>query len=204
MRKAFEDLMASADTNVCRPIRIASDDSASESRIGGFPPLGVRSLYADAQYFCTLPLSEEYVMSIFGRFASDEWFEAFGSLQVGSALLDVVLHQPTIRGRECEQMSDLEARRLQIGSVRPDLDDDGYFYPFHKIGGRASRLTDDALSGLLDRVESEGFMQFCQFEFPTPQDAAIGGSWPFGDALFHLWFRSFGGRVEWAWLAGHR
>ena len=183
------------------PLTIGEAASSSGPRIGGHSPVLVAPASSDFCYFGTLPFAIEPMLdvSIFGDFENDAWFDLPVLLQV-DGLVEFVLHDPAERGSEGRRC--LPEHPLVLGVAQPDAGEDGV-YANHKLGGTPYLLQDDELAEPFAELTQQGFRHFCQFEFPGHRDALVDGDWPFGDAIFHAFFRWIDA-PEWRWIAGHR
>ncbi|MEM7246846.1 MAG: hypothetical protein AAF533_15950 [Acidobacteriota bacterium] len=185
------------------PVTIMDGDSESGPRLGGRAPAGVRPSDAGLRYLLSLgfPWLPDHEVSVFVVADEGRLLHASGGLAT-KELLEVVLH-PVRRRSEAPTSWDsgLSEHPLSIAAACSDLREiEGRWVPrsADKMGGRPYFIQgeperEEPVMELLQR----GYVQLLQVDVPAGGPASVLGSWPFGDALFHLFTRWENGAFEW-------
>lgn len=192
----------------CLPLRIVDGPGLPGAFLGGRPPRGVapKPESGPLRFFGSVPLTVEPELCA-SLFVADleQLLQARGRLNA-LGLLEVVIH-PAAEEREVDPsplsspLSEHGLRLLEPASDRI-LGDEGeeVFRPGHKIGGRPHLIRVSAQ--LVDSIEAcraGGFSLAAQFDFPSGDDAAVTGDWPFADGMFALFGRPPFDRENWRW-----
>ena len=202
-------LLSPSDTSRCVPLHVGSGPSPTGPRLGGMPPVGIAppKLLPGTRYFATIPLASTPPLeaSIFLSFDFDQ-MAATASTIGASDLVSVVVHPPAERVAISDLASELSAHPLVLEPEQSDtiIDDEGnpMINSRHKLGGRPYTFRDrfEHIRGS-GELATGGFMQVLQIDFPaSTRDAAVEGTWPFADGMFHLFAREPFQHGDWRWL----
>lgn len=188
-------------------IRLAAPTREALARFGGRAPKGIIPKRRDplTSFLLTLPVDDRKSASFFLSVTSYDpdsalyVFSKAGVVQADdSPLLEVVIHESTLElsgesfGKEFprlifENADNGEDPPVDIHGAFPDPDD---CFDHHKLGGfpyfyQANDIVTEN-SFLLLR---DGFSHVFQLAFPGPDDAEVNCDWPFGELVFHVYFR---------------
>ena len=190
----------------CKPIKIAPYDSRSGARIGGNPPHGVmpQRYSTDTRYFLTLPLEHGFELSIFLTFDADYsmWRNTGVLHDEEDSVVECIVHGPAERSDLSRGASELSSHALVVGEETPEPQDAESARFGHKFGGFPLYHWTRRVDSRIENLGSAGFIHLLQFNFPSSEDAAIEGSWPFGEAIFHLFAREVANVCEFKYIWG--
>lgn len=187
-----------------RRITIGSGDGQTGPRLGGRPPDGLThpSMTGDCRYFLTVPVCDapSLELSVFINRRFDVLIRTSGDLCRDERVL-LLCHPVSQRAVSSPFASELSEHPLVLG---PEADDwfveegEEVVYSDHKLGGRPYTIHDppEYIEGTRD-ASVLGMHHFLQFAFPGPTEQ-VEGSWPWGDGLFHVFWRGQLHAAEWA------
>ena len=194
-----------SDPSRTRLIQIGSGPSTSGPRLGGRPPAGVHhpAMQLDCRYFVTVPVCSDPALelSIFVNRDFATLIRSRGQLYRDDRVL-LLTHGPSVRAADSPCTSALSEHPLMLGPEVDDcaLGDDGELVvdSRHKIGGRPYTIHDppEFIPGTKEAAQLD-MRQYLQFDFPGYGEN-VSGSWPWGDGLFHVFFRGPIWGAEWA------
>jgi hypothetical protein len=184
------------DPDSMRPLRVGDGPSSAGPRFGGNAPVGVAPSQEGLVYLATLPWSEtgELEASIFVR-ADDAFIFKGNKGKLHTSFAEIVVHAPAVRDESAHYASGLSAHPLVVGAVRAERIDPEQYVPGgevgHKVGGRATHVRPrPQLQAEIDRLLSQGYVQFAQLDFPSHEgDGDVSGSWLFGDGGAHFYVK---------------
>ncbi len=179
-----------------RHISIGSGASERGPRIGGRAPEGVAPRSKSLRYFFTVPVCAGQEASVF---IDDDPDFIYGSGTHGTLLgqdtsgIDVIVHQESSRAQGTQYDSHLSEHPLIVGEPVSDVMTDELegVYSGHKMGGFPYLVHNEtALERGIESLLENGFEHLVQLDIPVNEgDAPVVGSWPVGDALFHVLVR---------------
>lgn len=182
-----------------KPIYISSEDSATGPRVGGKSPVDVIPTYQNhlTRYLCTFSIEDSLEVTVFHSFdffndgASSFHDNSYLLHQDNFSLIELIVHEPSLRGQLTEFGADVSGRLLIMADDwQPDeLDVMGDPYPYHKTGGLPAftHEFDSNIRDLTTDLLSKGYSHIFQLAPPSgPSDGVVEGDWPFGDAIFHI------------------
>ena len=180
--------------------RIGDGPSDAGPRLGGRSPAGVSPEDATLKYFLTIPLGRgEDELSVF----VDPGYALEHPGQIVSTVgVEVVVHTRSQRANEARSFdSTLSPHPLvPIEEVPDEQEENGEILPSsaNKFGGRPYLVRRGGeLEAKVSSLESAGFSQCLQIDFPGSEDALVTGDWPVGTGIFHLLLRTQHGQVAW-------
>jgi hypothetical protein len=189
----------------CIPFVIGEGPSEHGPRLGGVAPEGIKPKVDGLRYFLTVPVDRpgEVMMSVFSDPSEHFIFGGnAGKILAGSGV-DVAFHGAVGRSKQSNACdSPLTPHPIVLLNEVADAQEEegGEVVPnsANKLGGdpylveRAGRL-DEEVRQLL----ASGYRQSLQIDFPSAQDAAVSGDWPFGTGMFHVLTRQTDIGYEW-------
>lgn len=195
----------------CQPFSISESDADVGARFGGTSPKGVHPPKASdrCEYLLTVSCNDRE-LSVFTALVYDPddpncvWRLSRQLLPDSNSWVQAVLHDPAPRSAGNRLRSSFAGHRLDVEDPRADTDEgpDGP-YLLHKIGGTpVFRDGGKDLEALATSVMRDGFLHALQLASPGSRDADIGGSWPFGDDVFHVFMQRQSSRTSFRFLWG--
>ena len=197
-------LLCPSDPRRCLPLLIGDGDSEQGARLGGRPPLNVRPLNKKCVYFISVPMdvAGTTYLSVFVNTSVKRFSEMNAKVLPSGTGVELIEHPAAPRVTQAEAVSEWSEHPLV---PLDEIDDDvpletGRVQPLssHKVGGRPYFVQAfKKLRQSVEALEQQGYRQLLQLDFPGKRDAEVGGTWPFGDGVFHVFVKANGGPFYW-------
>jgi len=155
---------------------------------------------ADCRYFMTVPVATGMELSVFINRSFDTLIEHSGELFRDERVL-LLTHGESERAASSPWTSEVSEHPLLLGAENDDWRIEGgeeVVQSCHKLGGRPYTIHDppNYIEGTRDAADL-GMQHFLQIDFPGYGEE-VHGDWPWGDGLFHVFYRGDPGGAEWA------